>query len=102
VFTAIADPTRRRVLDLLREQPRMPAGAIAERFPSAARPGVSRHLRILRECGLVSAERHGKEWRYRVEPGPLAALREGWLAPFADLYVQSLRALRERVEAESG
>lgn len=76
----------------------MPAGAIAARFPSAARPGVSRHLRVLRECGLVRAERQGKEWRYELDPAPLAALRDGWLAPFSDMYVESLRKLRERIE----
>jgi DNA-binding transcriptional ArsR family regulator len=98
VFAAIADPTRRRVLDLLRERPTLPAGEIATHFPSSARPGVSRHLRVLRESGLVRAERHGRELRYRLDPAPLAALRDGWLAPFSGLYIESLRTLRHHIE----
>jgi DNA-binding transcriptional ArsR family regulator len=101
VFVAIADPTRRSVLDLLRERPTLSAGVIAAQFRSTARPGVSRHLRVLRESGLVRAERQGREWRYSLDPAPLAALRDGWLAPFSDMYVGSLRSLRHRIEEES-
>lgn len=86
------------MLDILRESPELPAGAIAARFPAVARPGVSRHLRMLRESGLVSADRHGREWRYRLVPGPLIDLRDGWLAAFTEVQEQSLRNLRRRIE----
>jgi DNA-binding transcriptional ArsR family regulator len=102
VFVAIADPTRRRVLEMLGESQPLAAGAIAGRFPTAARPGVSRHLRLLRECGVVSADRHGREWRYRLVPGPLNDLRDGWLAAVTGGHERSLRDLRQRVEQEAG
>jgi DNA-binding transcriptional ArsR family regulator len=86
------------VLELLRERPARPAGEIAAQFPSAARPGVSRHLRVLRECGLVRAHRHGREWRYDLDAQPLVELRDGWLAAITAVHEQSLRNLRRRVE----
>ena len=101
-FTAIADPTRREILDLLRDRGILSAGAIAANFPSQSRPGISRHLRVLRECGVVTAVRDGKSRKYALDPVPLAALRDGWLASFGDMQSGSLRALRGRVERKSG
>jgi DNA-binding transcriptional ArsR family regulator len=98
VFVAIADPTRRRILDLLRRQGPLIAGDIAARFRRNSRPGISRHLRILRECGLLDARDVGKTRAYLLNPGPLRALHAGWLAHFADEHTASLRALRRRVE----
>lgn len=71
VAQALADPTRRRILLLLRGEP-LGAGALAAQF-SVSRPGVSRHLRVLREAGLVRDEARGRERLYRLE---LAALCE--------------------------
>lgn len=79
VAAAIADPVRRDILGLLRQSP-LPAGAIAERF-AISRPAVSRHLRVLREAGLVVARAQGRQRVYRLEVGPLAEL-DAWLAPF--------------------
>ncbi len=76
----------------------MAAGDIAARFPLAARPGISRHLRLLRECGVVAADRHGREWRYRLLPDALLDLQGGWLAAVTRDHEQSLRNLRKRVE----
>jgi DNA-binding transcriptional ArsR family regulator len=73
---AIADPIRRRVLELVRDE-ELPAGAIAAQF-AVSRPAVSRHLRVLRESGLVQERRVGRERLYRADPGPLAELRS-WL-----------------------
>ena len=79
VAAAIGDPVRREILDLLRGGPRT-AGAVADRFP-ISRPAVSRHLRVLRECGLVVDEPRGRQRVYRIELAPLADL-ETWLARF--------------------
>jgi DNA-binding transcriptional ArsR family regulator len=76
---AIGDPVRRELLDALRGGPET-AGALARRFP-ISRPAVSRHLRVLRERGLVVDELRGRERVYRVEPAPFADL-EAWLARF--------------------
>ena len=67
---ALADPIRRDILCRLRETP-LTAGAIAEAFP-VSRPAVSRHLRVLREAGLICVEESGRERIYRVELEPLA------------------------------
>ena len=70
--SALSDPIRRDILRMLRDAPRS-AGAIAGAF-SVTRPAVSRHLRVLREVGLVVAEAQGRERVYRLELGPLAEL----------------------------
>ena len=74
------------------------AGEIAANFASASRPGISRHLRVLKECGVVNSERDGQAQIYRLDPRPLERIREGWLASFATMQVESLKALRRRVE----
>jgi len=97
-FTAIADTTRREILTLLRDRPTMAAGEIASRLPSASRPGISRHLRVLRECGVVHCTRRGKEMLYAVNPEPMNAIRDGFLAGFATMQTESLKALRRKVD----
>ena len=96
-FVAIADPTRREILGLLRDRPTLAAGAIASHFGASSRPAISRHLRVLRECGVISCRRHGKEQLYSVNPEPLNDIRDGFLAGFATMQTASLKALRRRV-----
>ena len=79
VFEAIADPHRREILLLLRSR-QMTAGAIAQRF-SISRPAVSRHLRHLREAGLVETHSIGRERAYRLAAGQLDPVRS-WLRSF--------------------
>ena len=99
-YAAIADPTRRDILSLLRDRGTLVAGDIAATFGAASRPGISRHLRVLKECGLVSAVREGTNQHYALNPEPLQGIADGWLASFADMQVGSLAALRRRVESE--
>ena len=89
---AIADPIRRRVLELVRDG-ELPAGAIAAQFP-VSRPAVSRHLRVLREAGLVHERRAGRERLYRADPRPLAELRS-WLDGY---WAGRLAALKQLAE----
>jgi len=91
---AIADPIRRRVLELVRDG-EVPAGRLAAEF-AVSRPAVSRHLRVLREAGLVSERREGRQRLYRANPAPLAELRS-WLD---DYWLGRLDALRELAERE--
>ncbi|GAA4544144.1 metalloregulator ArsR/SmtB family transcription factor [Amycolatopsis samaneae] len=79
VAGAIADPVRREILLMLREE-NLAAGEIAERF-AISRPAISRHLRVLRESGLVRDEPDGRRRVYVLDPAPLAELA-GWLARF--------------------
>ncbi len=97
-FVAIADPTRREILDLLLDSGTLMAGEIAANISSASRPGISRHLRVLRECGVVTAWREGKTQNYALNAEPLNDVHGGWLANFGRMQVESLAALRRRVE----
>jgi DNA-binding transcriptional ArsR family regulator len=94
VASAIADPVRREILVLLRERV-MSAGEIAGCF-DISRPAVSRHLRVLRECGLVVDEVRGRERLYRLDTAPLAPLEE-WIARLHDRWSGPLDALETEV-----
>lgn len=89
---AIADPIRRRVLELVRDR-EVPAGELAAQF-DVSRPAVSRHLRVLREAGLVHERRQGKLRLYRADPAPLAELRS-WLETYWDDRLVALKQLAE-------
>jgi DNA-binding transcriptional ArsR family regulator len=92
--TAIADPIRRRVLELVRDD-EVPAGLLAAEF-DVSRPAVSRHLRVLREAGLLVERRAGRRRLYRANLEPLAELR-AWLD---DYWAGRLDALRDLAEKE--
>jgi DNA-binding transcriptional ArsR family regulator len=94
VATAIADPVRREILMLLRARI-MTAGEIASRF-EISRPAVSRHLRVLRGCGLVVGEARGRQRVYRLDTAPLALL-EAWLAQLHLRWSAHLDALETEV-----
>jgi DNA-binding transcriptional ArsR family regulator len=87
---ALADPTRRRIVELLAEQDRS-AGELAAEF-STSRPAVSRHLRVLRERGLVRARSEAQRRVYSLDPAPLAEL-DAWLARYRSFWSQRLDAL---------
>lgn len=92
-LAALADPTRRQVLERLRKGP-MPVGRIAEGLP-VSRPAVSQHLKVLADAGLVRQERHGTQHLYRVEPGGLVGLRR-WLDGF---WTDALEAFAAHADA---
>ena len=94
VAAAIADPVRREIMMLLRERV-MSAGEIAECF-DISRPAVSRHLRVLRECGLVVDGIQGRQRLYRLDTAPLEPL-EAWLAKLHDRWSGHLDALETEV-----
>jgi DNA-binding transcriptional ArsR family regulator len=87
---ALADPTRRTIVELLAAGERS-AGELAAEFETS-RPAVSRHLRVLREHGLVSAREHGRRRLYALEPAPLAELDE-WLSRYRSFWTNRLDAL---------
>jgi DNA-binding transcriptional ArsR family regulator len=87
---ALADPTRRRIVELLAEGERS-AGELAAQFPTS-RPGVSRHLRVLREHGLVQAREDGQRRMYSLDPAPLAEL-DDWLERYRSFWINRLDAL---------
>ncbi len=96
-FHAVADPTRRAVLDLLRRGSQ-PAGAIAHAFP-VSRPAISRHLRLLRRAHLVREHREGRHRVYDLNPEPLQAV-DSWLEQYRNFWTMSLGNLKSFVESE--
>ncbi len=96
-FQALADPTRRAVLDLLRRGSQ-PAGEIAGAFP-VSRPAISKHLRLLRRAHLVQEHREGRHRVYRLNPEPLRAV-DSWLDQYRQFWSANLASLKAFVEAE--
>ena len=99
-FEAIADPTRRSILDSLAAKGPTRAGDLAKRFPSISRPAVSKHLRVLRGAQLVRQEARGREIWYQLDPGPLTEINE-WLSFYEDFWKTRLRQLKEAAEIKS-
>lgn len=96
-FHSLADPTRRAVLDLLR-QGSQPAGQIARHFP-VSRPAISKHLRLLRRAHLVEERKQGRHRFYELNPEPLKAV-DSWLQQYRVFWRTSLTSLKSFVEAE--
>lgn len=96
-FQALADPTRRAVLDLLRRGA-LPAGQIAREFP-VSRPAISKHLRLLRRARLVEEHREGRHRLYRINAEPFRGV-EAWLEQYRVFWQASLTRLKAFVETE--
>ena len=94
-WSALADPHRRAMLMLLLERPR-PVGELVERL-GLTQPGTSKHLRVLREAGLVHVRREAQRRVYGLEPGPLAEV-DAWLAPYRRLWDERLDALKRHLD----
>lgn len=97
VFRAIADPTRREMLELLRERELM-VSELAAPF-DMSQPAISQHLAVLRDSGLVSARRDGRNRVYRIEPAALKAI-DDWLEHYRHFWTEKLWALGEYLDEE--
>ena len=95
-FQVLAEPRRRQILDLLRGAER-PVGDLVQRL-ELSQPAVSKHLRVLREAGLVAVRQDAQRRWYRLRPEPLAEV-DAWLAPYRRLWKDSLDALERRLDA---
>ena len=95
VFRAIADPTRRAILDRLRAGAAN-AGALAADFRQT-RPAISKHVKVLREAKLVLETRSGRERYYELNPAPLQAV-VGWVEGYRSFWQSSLSRLRRNLE----
>lgn len=98
-FEALAEPTRRRILDLLRSQERSVGQLVAALGMS--QPAVSKHLKVLRTARLVDARVDAQRRVYRVQPGPLRDI-DDWLAPYRALWPASLDALERHLDRMGG
>jgi DNA-binding transcriptional ArsR family regulator len=96
-FEVLAEPSRRRILDLLRDEERS-VGDLVDRMP-LSQPGVSRHLRVLRDAGLVDVRQDAQRRMYAVNPEPLAEI-DAWLAPYRHLWESRLDALEAHLDGK--
>lgn len=94
-FAAVAEPTRREILDLLRDGER-PVGDLVDRL-GMSQPAVSKHLRVLRQSGLVEVRPDAQRRLYRLRPEPLADI-DAWLAPYRQMWTRSLDRLDQHLE----
>jgi DNA-binding transcriptional ArsR family regulator len=97
-YAALAEPHRRQILDLLRDGER-PAGDLVERI-DLSQPGVSKHLKVLREAGLVAVRAEGKQRVYALRPGPLVEV-DRWLEPYRAFWSRRLDTLERHLEENS-
>ncbi len=91
----LAEPSRRRILDLLLDRPRS-VGELVEAL-GVSQPGTSKHLRVLREAGVVRARPQAQRRVYELRPEPLAEL-DAWLAPYRRLWADRLDALERHLD----
>ena len=98
VFEILAEPTRRRVLDLLREQERT-VGELVDAL-EMSQPAVSKHLRVLRDAGLVEARVDAQRRIYALRPEPLADV-DAWLAPYRKFWRGKLAALQRHLDSDN-
>jgi DNA-binding transcriptional ArsR family regulator len=98
-FEVLAEESRRRILDLLAEQERSVGELVT--LLSLGQPAVSKHLKVLREAGLVQSRTDAQRRIYRVNPEPLRAVDE-WLAPYRSQWARHRNALERHVEIMEG
>jgi DNA-binding transcriptional ArsR family regulator len=95
-FVVLSEPVRRRILDLVKEDERSVTELIDELGMS--QPAVSKHLRVLRESGMVTSRVDGQRRLYRLRPDPLEEV-ESWLAPYRQFWRERLDALERHLES---
>ena len=99
VWKALADPTRRAILDVLRRNPRTTT-EIVERIPGLSRFGVMKHLAVLREAGLVQTREEGRSVVNSLNVIPIRLIYERWVSDYQDLWARRLSGLKRSMERE--
>jgi DNA-binding transcriptional ArsR family regulator len=101
VWKALSDPTRRAILDLLRERPRTTT-ELVEAFPHITRFGVMKHLEVLREAHLVQTRENGRQRVNSLNPIPIRQIYERWVSPFHEVWSSELLRIKELAEENTG
>ena len=100
IWKALADETRRAILDYLREGPRQ-TSEIVERFPGLTRFGVMKHLQVLRDAGLVNSRDEGRRCVNSLNAVPIRQIHDRWVSRFAEHWATTLIGLKESLENET-
>ena len=99
VFKALADPTRRSLLDALNEEDGQSLSSLEKGLPMT-RFGVMKHLKVLEEAGLVTTKRRGREKLHFLNPVPIRLVYERWVSKYAEPWVSGLTGLKQELEEE--
>src|SRR6201996_8647740 len=99
VFKALADPTRRRLLDELFEQDGQTLSALEQRLPMS-RFGVAKHLKVLEEAGLVTTRRRGREKLHFLNAVPIREVHDRWVSKYAEPWAAALTGLKRDLEED--
>ena len=99
VFKALADPTRRLLLDELFEEDGQTLSALEQRLPMT-RFGVAKHLKVLEEAGLVTTRRRGREKLHFLNPVPIREVHDRWVSKYAEPWASALSGLKRDLERE--
>jgi DNA-binding transcriptional ArsR family regulator len=99
VFKALADPTRRQLLDELHRADGQSLSALEERLPMS-RFGVMKHLKVLEEAGLVTTRRQGREKLHFLNPVPIRLIHDRWVSKYAEPWASALSELKKELEDE--
>jgi DNA-binding transcriptional ArsR family regulator len=99
VFRALADPTRRSLLDELFKQDGQTLSALEARLPMS-RFGVMKHLKVLEEAGLVTTRRRGREKLHFLNPVPIRLVYDRWVSKYAEPWASALSELKQEIEQE--
>ena len=102
LFRAMADPTRRRILDLLAERGTLTVSELAAQFPDLVASGISKHLMALRATGLVTATRRGRNQLYVIDADAMSRALATWLARYEAYWAEALTRLRAVAEQADG
>ena len=100
IWKALADPTRRRILDFLKESPRL-TGEIVKQFPEMSRFGVMKHVDVLRDAGLVNTISEGRKRINSLNAVPIRHIYERWVDGFSGFWASSLLDVKRDVESKS-
>jgi DNA-binding transcriptional ArsR family regulator len=100
VFRALADPTRRRLLDELFEEDGQTLSALEQRLPMS-RFGVAKHLKVLEGAGLVTTRKRGREKLHFLNPVPIREVHDRWVSKYAEPWASALTGLKRDLEEEN-
>ena len=99
IWKALSDPTRRTILDLLRDGPKGTT-EIVEAFPDMTRHAVMKHIDVLRKASLINTSKDGRKRENSLNPVPIRKIYERWMGPFAELWSSTLLRVKDDVEGK--
>lgn len=101
VFQALGNPSRRRILDILKDEPGCNVNNVCKHFKTS-RIAVMKHLRILEDAGLIHSEKHGRDRRLYFNAVPIRMIHDRWTTEYSTLWAGRLTEIKYRIESKTG